>query len=132
MEDFILNVLKGKNDTPPLIVSEALSNNFENSQNIEWHRHEQGYEAVFYKDNLEYIAIFSSNGKLLTYKIYLTAEHLPELIKLFLQSKGEIMNVVLINKGNTIEYETIVRDSNLVRYQIQLTDLGKVICEIEL
>ncbi len=87
------------------------------------------YEAIFYKENLEHIAHFDLSGNLTEYKLFLPKEFLPEAIKSYLESKGEIMNVVLNNKGNCIEYEAIVRDKNLTRSLILLSDLGKILEE---
>ena len=36
------------------------------------------------------------------------------------------MNAVMINKGNSITYETIYRDQNLIRYIVVLTNLGEL------
>jgi len=46
--------------------------------------------------------------------------------------KGEIMNAVLRNKGNRLEYEIIYRDATLTRFLITLSDLGAVLEEKKL
>lgn len=132
MEDFIKKVIAGNGITPPSVCSQAFNANFKDAINIEWYNKKTYYEAVFYKDNLEYIASFDLKGALIEYKLFLLLEYLPEAIKLFLESKGEIMNAVLINKGNSIEYEAIIRNKNMMRSLILLSDLGKVIEEREL
>ena len=66
---------------------------------------------------------------LLEYKIYLPIGYLPENLNKIVKEKGEIMNVIMRNKGNIIEYEVIVRDKALIRYLIILSDVGELIEE---
>ncbi len=132
MEDFIQKVINDSTNTPPNVVVEAFYQKFNGAHNIDWHSLNPNFEAIFYLNNHEHIAIFTPNGQLLTYKIFLPKEHLPVAIKQQLEAKGEIMNVVLINNGNSIEYETIIRDTNLTRYVVHLTDLGQILLEHEL
>jgi len=103
--------------------------NFEGARNIEWFKTGSFYEAVFYKDNVEFIAVFSASGKLQEYKMYLPFDFLPAPIKKELEKKGEIMNIVLVNKKNSIIYEAIYRDRDLNRYLILLTEFGNIIVE---
>ncbi|HAF29454.1 MAG TPA: hypothetical protein DCG75_10445 [Bacteroidales bacterium] len=132
MNNFVKRVIEGNGITPPIICLNAFNSNFNDTINVEWFDRADHFEAIFYKDNLEHIAIFDLSGSLVEYKLFLPVEFLPEAIKTYLESKGEIMNSVLINKGNTIEYEVIVRDANFTRYLILLSDLGKVIEEKKL
>lgn len=132
MEDFLKNVIEGNSITPPKVCLHSFNHNFNNAINVDWFDRKTYFEAVFYKDNLEHIATFDISGNLIAYKLFLPQEFLPEAIKSYLESKGEIMNIVLNNKGNRIEYEAIVRDANLIRYLILLTDLGKLIEEKKL
>jgi hypothetical protein len=129
MEDFLKNVIQGSNITPPKVCLKAFNLNFSDAINVDWFNRESYYEAIFYKENLEHIAYFDLSGNLTEYKLFLPKEFLPEAIKSYLESKGEIMNAVLNNKGNCIEYEAIVRDKNLTRSLILLSDLGKVLEE---
>lgn len=132
MNNFLKKVIEGSGITPPSICLEAFNLNFNNAINVEWFDRKTSFEVIFYKDNLEHIAIFDTSGALIEYKLFLPVEFLSEAIKSFLESKGEIMNVVLINKGNRIEYEAIVRNKDLTRFLILLSDLGKIIEEKKL
>ena len=132
MEDFIKKVIEGNGINPPDICLHSFNLNFAGAINIEWFDKGDYFEAIFYKDSIEYIASFSKSGTLNGYKSFLPINFLPEAIKNFLETKGEIMNSVLINNGNNIEYEAIVRDQNLTRFLILLSDLGKVISEKKL
>jgi hypothetical protein len=132
MEDFLKNFVDGNRIQPPKVCLNAFNEKFGGSINVDWYEKPNRYEAIFYKDNLEHIAIFTTSGEMTEYKMYLPPSFLPEAIKSSLETKGEIMNSVLKNKGNRIEYEAIIRDTNLIRYLIILTDLGKVIRERQL
>jgi hypothetical protein len=93
---------------------------------VEWFRKADHYEAIFYMQNLEHIALFSLPGKLEEYKRNLPVDFLPGPIKDVVRQKREIMNAVLINKGNRLEYELIVRDRLLKRHLMVISDLGEV------
>lgn len=126
MENFLKKILYGSNFIPPVLCEQALKNYFEGAINIEWINKDVYYEAIFYKDNIEYIALIDLNGNLLEYRQNLPKDFLPEQIKIFAQSRGEIMNSVLKNKGNNIEYELILRDSFLKRFLVIFSEIGVV------
>jgi hypothetical protein len=44
-----------------------------------------------------------------------------------MEKAGEIMNVVLINEVNNIQYEVIVRDNKMQRFLYFVSNLGKII-----
>ena len=132
MEDFIKRVIVGNGITPPEICVKGFSENFIDAINIEWFDRKEYFEAIFYKDNIEHIASFRKNGSLIGYKSFLTGNYLPEAIKLLSQEMGEIMNVVLINKGNSIEYEVIIRDNKLKRHLYLYSNTGALIEQKEL
>ena len=81
---------------------------------------------------MEHIAIFSLTGILTEYRQNLPTDFIPESIKNTVLLKGEIMNSVMRNKGNMLEYEVIVRDKELNRYLITLSDIGRIIEEKKL
>lgn len=127
MENIAKGIIDGNRIQPPEMCQKIFKDNFPASVNIDWFEREHYFEAVFYKDNIEHIAIYSKTGNLQEYKMILTIGLLPESIKSKLEEMGEIMNALLINKGNSINYEAIVRDKDLKRYLVLLTNLGKII-----
>ena len=129
MNNFLKKIIEGNGIIPPEVCQKSFDCNFNNAINTEWYKKEEYFEAVFYKENSEYIAIFDESGDLLQYKQFLPNEFLPETIKKMLEIKGEIMNVVLRNKRNTIEYEVIIRDPDLNRFLLILSDIGIVLDE---
>lgn len=129
MMNFFSKIFKGSLFSPPEVIVSALKNRFKDVINIEWTKNGDNYEAIFYKDNIEYIANFDQDGVLIEYKMFLPEGFLPEKIKTTLNAKGETMNAVMINKGNSITYETIYRDKELIRYVIIFNELGGIIEE---
>lgn len=126
MKDFLKRVIEGTGIPPSEACLQSLNDNFNEAFNVEWFSKEGYFEAIFYRHNLEHIALFSLDGALLEYKQNIPAEQLPEYIRSTVLSKGEIMNSVQKNKGNIIEYEFIVRDKLLKRYLIILSDMGEI------
>lgn len=114
---------------PPKNIEKSLLSFFPDIINIEWNKNNDTFEAIFYKDNLEYIAILSTDGELVEYRKFLPIGYMPEIIKTDLSLKGEIMNIVMINKGNSITYEVILRDSFLKRYLLLLNETGTILNE---
>jgi hypothetical protein len=132
MKDLAKRILATDQIQPPNFCLQQFNQNFRGAINIDWFEKENIYEAIFYKDDIEHIAHYSKEGTLESYKMFMPAKFLPESIKTKLEHKGEIMNVVMINKGNSINYEVIIRDKELHRYLFLVTGLGKIISEIQL
>jgi hypothetical protein len=129
----LLNRIFGKDGiTPPAECLDSFSQNFEDARSVEWFLREDHYESIFYKNELEYIALFSLTGSLLEYRKTLPVALLPEAIKQTALSRGEIMNSLIRNKGNTLEYEVIIRDGNLTRYVVVFSELGDIVEERKL
>jgi len=61
--------------------------------------------------------------------MFLPEGFLPENIKATVAGKGELMNAVMINRGNSITYEIIFRDENLVRSVMMLDEKGAILEE---
>lgn len=130
--NFFTKVFKGSAFTPPKQIILAFKSLFPEALNVEWSKGAETYEAIFYKEQVESIATFDKTSSLLVHKMYLNEDYLPENIKAELSTKGEIMNVVLINRGNTVTYEVIYRDQDLIRYVIEYDIIGGVIGEHKL
>lgn len=127
MKEFLKKVILGNGISPPEICLQSFIQNFENALNVEWHKKHNYFEVLFYRNNLEHIAHFSLNGFLTEYIQKVPFEFLPEAIKDIALEKGEIMNVVMKNKGNTIEYELILRDKAKNRTLLVVSDMGELV-----
>lgn len=132
MKNFLKMIFSTTAFTPPEKIRVKLMEKFPDIINVEWNKVGSSFEAIFYKDQVEYIAVIDSTGELIEYKMSLSEDLLPQQIKEDLNQKGEIMNAVLNNKGNGISYEVIIRDTQLVRYLINLSESGVVISEKKL
>jgi hypothetical protein len=127
MNNFLRRVLEGNGVSPSNICLHSFKENFKDAINIEWFNKSDHFEAIFYKNNLEHIAIFGLTGVLIEYRLNLPSDYLPEPIKNRALAEGEIMNSVMRNKGNMLEYEVIVRDKELNRYMMLFSDMGELI-----
>ncbi len=132
MKDFLKKIIEGNGASPSELCLQAFHTNFSDAINVEWFRKKEGYETVFYRNSLEHIALFSPNGILLEYRQNLPTPFLPQAIRDKSLEKGEIMNSVLKNKGNVLEYEIIARDTFGTRYLLLFSDTGEVQEEKEL
>lgn len=130
MEDFIKKVMDGGRIDPPEECKEAFREHFSSAIRVEWYAKKEFYEVIFYRDHMEHIALLSRDGTLQEYKVNLPKEYLPETIKKHMEEKWEIMNCLLHNKGNSIEYELIVRDENLTRYLLILSETGNLVKKV--
>ena len=106
--------------------------NFDQAVNVEWFQKEGKFEVIFYKNHIEHLAVFQPGGELLEYQQNLSKEYLPEHIKKLSLRSGEIMNSILRNKGNRLEYEIIVRDPQMMRYLLLISDNGTLLEERKL
>jgi hypothetical protein len=129
MMNFFSKIFGDSIFSPPELVKNSLKERFPSVINVEWNKSGDIYEAIFYKDNIECIANFDRSGLLIVYKMFLSEGYLPQNIKSTMAGKGEIMNAVMINKGNSITYEIIYRDSELIRYLMLFSELGVILEE---
>jgi hypothetical protein len=88
MKEFLKKVVEGSQVAPSEICLQSFSQNFKDAINVEWFSRGGLYEAIFYKDNLEHIAMFTLEGALMEYKLNLPAGYLPEPVKMVVEPKG--------------------------------------------
>ncbi len=112
---------------PPKAVLDAFVIRFGDSLNIEWNKENDNYEAVFYKENTEIIAIFSARGELLEQKNNLDLNMVTAPVASQAAAIGELMNLIEIDRQGKIFYEIIARDGMLNRYSLLLEENGTVL-----
>ena len=132
MKTFLNNFLESERINPSHHVKHSLKKNFDNALKVDWMTRDDHFEAIFYKDNIEHLALFAKDGQLIEYKMNLSEDFLPLPAKSALPSDCEIMNVVLRNHGNSLSYEVIYRNKELRRFVMVIDELGKVEMEKEL
>ena len=120
-------IFKSQSKTIPGDVKKQLDNCFPNAKNIEWEIKNNIYEAIFYLNDIEHIAQISKKGDLLEYKKNLWPDELPDIIKTVGRTHGEIMNGIIIYKGEEIFYEMIIRDEKLDRFEYLFSKNGDLI-----
>ena len=117
---------------PPAKCLESFRHAFQDAINPEWHLANGYYESVFYQDQLEHLARFNPDGHLVEHKMFLPEPLLPDRIRKQLIRRGEVMNALLVNKGSCIEYEVILRDQELQRFQLNFSQTGRLLTEEKL
>jgi len=110
-------IFKSQSKTIPGDVKKQLDNCFPNAKNIEWEIKNNICEAIFYLNDIEHIAQISKKGDLLEYKKNLWPDELPDNIKKAGSVHGEIMNGIIIYRGEEIFYEMIIRNEKLDRFE---------------
>ncbi len=126
MHNFIKKIVEGSHILPNKSCLTAFQHNFSDAVYTEWYEKNGMFEAIFYQHNLEHIATFNPEGELLEYRQNLPIEFLPGHVRYKAGEEGEIMNALLINKGNLLEYEIIVRNGELVRHVLKISEVGEV------
>jgi len=127
MKDFISGLQENSTVIPPPPALLDIKTRFQNPINIEWFFREDHFEAIFYSDAREQIAIYSVEGSLINYKINISPPVLPGNLFRVIEKGHEIMNVVKIVKADdSVSYEIITRDNELSRYLVFIESSGKI------
>lgn len=125
MEDIIKKIITGDGIEPPMATLEVFEQYFPSAVNANWYKRSYGYEAIFYFNSVEHIAMIDDQHALIEYRRAIAKDFLPESIRSEVESLGEIMNAVLINKGDGIQYELIYRNTDLKRFVAIYNDFGQ-------
>jgi hypothetical protein len=112
---------------PPKPVFQAFKNKFGHSINIEWHREKENFEALFYIEEAENIALFTPEGKILEHKKNLLLSSATQAVATQAALVGELMNLIEIDREGVIHFEVIARDGYLDRYYLLLDSNGTLI-----
>ena len=119
------NIFKSQAKLIPGDVKKQLGKLFPKAKNIDWEVKNDIYEAIFYLNEIEHIAKFSKSGILQEYKKNLWPDELPEAIKNAGVSFGEIMNGIIIYRGDEVLYEVIIRNEKLDRFEYVFKENGE-------
>ena len=122
-----INIFKSQKKSIPDTVKSLFADKFPESKNTEWEQKGTVYEAIFYLNDIEHIARFSGKGILEEYRKNLWPDELPENIKTKGASFGEIMNGIIIYRGEDILYEVIIRNEKLDRFEYLFDKKGDVL-----
>lgn len=128
MKNFFQKLFTGSRETEvPKVVKLNFEERFSQSINVEWQKVDGQFEAVFYRDDLENIAIFEKDGTMICLKTNLPLTALPENVAQNARKEGELMNAIQIECTGELEFELIVRDESLVRYFLLIDEKGQIL-----
>lgn len=128
MKRLLHRILGGDTIAPTPAAKKCLNASFKNAKSIEWSEFENGYEAIFYIQEQEYISHITKDGVLTEYKINLSPSNLPDVIKNAAALHGEIMNAISIHQTDSeTTYELITRNHELNRYTVLLHSDGSLV-----
>lgn len=111
----------------PQKIKDSLILQFPEALNVEWEAKGKFYEAVFYVNDIEFIAKISEDSTIVEFKQNLKLNELPDFISAQCLKLGEIMNAIVIKRDKAVLYEVIVRDKNLDRSVLLLDERGKLL-----
>jgi len=121
------NIFKSQKKSIPASVKSEFSAKFPKAKNTEWEIKAADYEAIFYLNDIEHIARFAEGGTLKEYRKNLWLDELPENIVNSGSPYGEIMNGIIIYRGEDVLYEVIIRNENLDRFEYLFNKNGEVL-----
>lgn len=125
-------IFKSQSKTIPAVVTKQLEKCFPTAKNVDWEIKGEIYEAIFYLKDVEHIAKISKKGVLNEYKKNHWPDELPEAVKIAGSSFGEIMNAIIIYKGEEVLYELIVRNDKLDRFENSYNQNGDLLNSVQL
>ena len=127
MKSIFEHIVPRNDFSPPEKVVRSLEAHFGQLLNVEWFEEDGFYEAVFYHDDMECIALFDEEGGLQVYKRNLPLNSVSQPVAIQADSVGELMNLIEISQHGNLYFEIIARDKYLDRFFLLLEEDGKVI-----
>jgi hypothetical protein len=124
----IFNKLFSKHEIkPPHEIEESFVSQFSDASSIEWSKHDNCYEVMFYCDDKEHIAKFGKDGKLTEHRINIKPAELPDAVLENAEKKGEIMSSIAVYDNLQLkEYELIFRDLEKTRFVMHQLPTGEI------
>jgi hypothetical protein len=122
--EFIGNLFRKEKKSVPTVVAGTLKADFPGATAVEWALQGELFEALFFHDNIEKIAKIDETGKLIEYRANIPTDKIQANVKNAIAEEFEIMNCMSVCVSGKTVYELIVRDRELVRYQIVIDSQG--------
>ncbi|MBN1184198.1 MAG: hypothetical protein JXB49_18055 [Bacteroidales bacterium] len=133
LENLFKKIITGSSVVPPDNITESFQAMFHNALNIDWFIKDETYEAIFYFNDLEHIARFYNDGRLLDTRKNLPLDTIPEQLAKNASREGEIMNVVeIMPSDNEPYYDIVIRNKELVRFMLLMDKQGNIFEKKEL
>jgi hypothetical protein len=128
VKDLFKSILTGSDSTPPEIVQAAFLQKFKDAASVEWHFEGKYFESIFVYHGKEIICRFDKNSAWVDTRINQSLEEIGTAVTNKLQSLGEIMSSIRIEKPACTLFEFVIRDKEMNR-QIYFTDTSGEIIE---
>jgi hypothetical protein len=128
VKDLFKSILTGSKSTPPESVQIAFHQKFKEAAAVEWHLEGKYFESIFVYQGKETICRFDKNSIWIDTRINQSLEEIGSTVTNKLQSLGEIMSSIRIEKPGTVLFEFVIRDKDMNR-QIYFTNTSGEIVE---
>ncbi|HNV49613.1 MAG: hypothetical protein WBH71_09510 [Bacteroidales bacterium] len=124
---YLKKIFRSPESRIPKSVKNGFLKHFPNATNIVWCKYPNLYEAMFYDEEIEKITRFDKSGKLLECRVNSSFSEIPSFVKANIDPGYEIMSSIVVYASDMMNYEFIVRDSELIRYSLIMDSLGNEI-----
>jgi len=121
VKDLFKSILTGSHSTPPESVQITFNQMFKEANSVEWHLEGKFFESIFVYHGKEIICRFDRNSAWVDTRINQSLEEIGKEITSKLETLGEIMSAIRIEKPGSLTYEFVIRDKEMNR-QIYFTD----------
>jgi hypothetical protein len=123
--NFFRFLFQEKKNVPSKELLTLFNKMFKKAKNAEWTQKNDHFEVIFYDDDIEKIAEFNPSLKCISLKTNINPAIFHGELRTIAEKYGEIMNTIRIDKESTVQFEIIVRDKELTRYELLLDKEGK-------
>ncbi len=127
MQNILSKIFTSNKTKPPKAVLRSFEIDFGQPINVEWHKDAENFEAVFYIDEREHIALFAPDGHIVVQKTNLLLTSAPLPVAAQAKNIGEMMNLIKMVRNGIINFEVIARDLYLDRYYLLLDEDGQIL-----
>lgn len=125
--DFFKSFFEKNFTKTPKPVQDSFKVKFPQAYNVEWHKHEAYYEAIFYINEIEIISKFEPDGTWIETGTNRDVSEIPNKIRQVSEIYGEIMNSIEFERSDSKKFEIIVRDTQLNRFLLIVDENGEVL-----
>ncbi len=128
VKDLFKSILTGSNSTPPKSIQVTFDQMFTGAVSVEWHLEGKYFESIFVYLGREIICRFDKNSNWVDTRINQSLEEIGKHVTAKLETLGEIMSSIKIEKPEGVLFEFVIRDKEMNR-QIYFTNPNGEIIE---
>ena len=127
MQNILSKIFNTGKTKPSKNILRSFESVYGHSINVEWHKESENFEALFYIDEMEHIALFAPDGHLVVQKTNLLLTSAPLPVAAQAKNIGEMMNLIKMVRNGNVNFEVIARDLYLDRYYLLLEEDGHIL-----